>query len=217
MRIQLSWKYPDTNYGRTTNAQYVKWVTRLGYTASFEEEGDLLLLMGGADIGTKPDRDRHELALIDKYIEAGKPIFGVCRGMQMLGLRYGCTFVSNIPDVPGTLTHTSSEEDWKGDSSWHKIKDNLGQSHIVNSRHHQGFLKSNDINMFCEEFCWSEDGIIEGIRGTDYNTSFSGVQWHPEREEVWDTAGETIAKNELYKLLINYSYDRKFIRDIQQT
>jgi len=215
MIAQLSWKYPETEYGKTTNAQYVLWARRMGLIPQYDNQGDILILLGGADIGTKPERDKHELNLIDKYIETGKPIFGICRGMQLLGLRYGCTFVPHIPDVSKTLIHSAQDGGWKGNSSFHKIKDNQGNSFIINSRHHQGFLKSNTINMFCEEFCWSEDGIVEGIRGKDYNTLFSGVQYHPEREEVWSTDGETIAKNELYRLIEHYSHGRSKIRNSQ--
>jgi len=217
MIAQLSWKYPETEYGKLTNGQYLLWANRMGLKAQYDNEGDILILLGGADIGTKPERDKHELDLIDKYIEAGKPIFGICRGMQLLGLRYGCTFVPHIPDVSKTLVHTAHDGGWKGDSSFHKIKDNQGNWFIVNSRHHQGFIKSNDINMFCEEFCWSEDGIVEGIRGQDYNTLFSGIQWHPEREEVWSTDGETIAKNELYRLTKSYNHDKELIGSIPRT
>lgn len=205
MTIQLSWEYPISEYGKITNSQYVKWFKRLGFDVSYTE-GDLLVLMGGADIGTNLERDSHELKLIDNYLNKGKPIFGICRGMQLLGLRYGCTFIQDIPSIKNTLKHTSSAAGWRGDSSFHKIFDS-NKSYVVNSRHHQGFFKSNNLNLFCEEFLWSEDGIIEGIRGTDGLTNFSGVQFHPEREEVWDTDSETIAIIELYRLIKQYSHE----------
>lgn len=217
MIAQLSWKYPESEYGKITNAQYILWANRMGLTPQYEKMGDILILLGGADIGTKPERDKYELELIDKYINAGRPIFGICRGMQLLGLRYGCTFVPHIPALQGTLDHTAEDGGWKGGSEYHLVIDSEGNSFPVNSRHHQGFIKSNDMNMFCEEFCWATDGIVEGIRGQDYNTLFSAVQWHPEREELWHTTGETIAKNELYRLIKSYSHDKELIRSISGT
>jgi gamma-glutamyl-gamma-aminobutyrate hydrolase PuuD len=200
MKIQISWKYPENEYGKIINLQYLKWVNRIGLIGSYED-GDILLLIGGADIGTNPERDAHELKLIDKYIEQGKPIFGICRGMQLLGLRYNLNFIKHIPELDTHINHLSSSDGWKGDSSFHKIKNNLGQSFIVNSRHHQGFLKSESHNLFLTEWAWSEDCIIEAIRGNDYSTYFSGVQFHPEREEVWDTDSEILAINEIRMLI----------------
>lgn len=205
MKVQISWKYADTDSGKLTNSQYLKWVTRLGYKHSYDD-GDLLLLIGGADLGQQPDRDRHENNLITKYLEQGKPIFGICRGMQMLAVRYGYDLIQHIPDVTSSINHLSGIGNYKGNSSWHKIMDDMGNSYIVNSRHHQGFLRQTDMNMFCKEFCWSEDGIVEGIRGRDFNSNFSALQSHPEREEVWDTDTEYIAKQEISRILHMYTY-----------
>ena len=52
---------------------------------------DALILSGGNDLGAAPLRDQTERALLDHFIAAGRPVFGVCRGLQMLQSYFGGT------------------------------------------------------------------------------------------------------------------------------
>ncbi len=42
-------------------------------------------------------RDRYEMELIGAFIQAGKPVFGVCRGLQLLNVMHGGTLYQDIP------------------------------------------------------------------------------------------------------------------------
>ena len=72
-------------------------------------EADLLLLPGGSDVhprfygqqingSTDIDeaRDERELALVDEFLRAGKPVVGICRGLQLLNVYFGGTLHQHI-------------------------------------------------------------------------------------------------------------------------
>lgn len=99
--------YTSETPGRSQNAAYCKYVADAGYTpilAPMEadpemlaEVADGLLLAGGIDIdpiyygmsnmasaNVDPEKDDFERKLFHKFREYGKPIFGICRGFQLI-------------------------------------------------------------------------------------------------------------------------------------
>ena len=69
-----------------------------------------LLLPGGGDLepwrygqpdtacrGTDPARDAAELTLLERFTGAGKPILGICRGLQVINVFFGGTLVQDFP------------------------------------------------------------------------------------------------------------------------
>ena len=57
---------------------------------------------GAADRGSGPpdlDRDRSELALVRAYLSAGRPILGICRGLQVLNVALGGTLIQDLGDA----------------------------------------------------------------------------------------------------------------------
>ena len=187
--ILISW-----NKNNSAN-NYIEWIRRMGFNYSYEA-GDLLLVIGGIDIGLNPERDKHEYDLINKFKSEGKPIFGICRGMQMLGKMEGLTLHEHLPDVT-LLEHRAGDNEQSKDSEFHSVKcydeNNTFQEFQVNSRHHQGFL----LEKAREEWMVSIDDVVEGIK-RDY---FSSCQFHPERIEMKDTIAEKIIIDEINKLL----------------
>lgn len=156
-----------------------------------------LLLTGGRDIdpihyGEEQhettdidfDRDELELPLCKQAMEKNLPIFGICRGIQVMNVAIGSSLYQDIPSqFTDYLTHKIMENT---DDSWHDIKIQQGSllneitdEHIaeVNSRHHQS-LKV--IGKGFTVTAQSNDGIIEAIE--DRSKRFVlGVQYHPER------------------------------------
>ena len=77
---------------------------------SYADSLDGLVLQGGNDVsphsyGEQPlnpawagdaVRDRYEIELINAFIDAGKPVFGICRGLQVLNVAFGGTLLQDI-------------------------------------------------------------------------------------------------------------------------
>ena len=173
---------------------------------------DGLVLQGGADVSpqsyaetpTRPEwsgdrtRDMYELELLHEFVEAGKPVLGICRGCQLINVAFGGTLYQDIAtDVPTALAHVHDDYDrhrheivFPQDSSLAKL---FGQrlGGVVNSIHHQA-VKTLGRDMQVEALS-VPDGVVEAIR---YRKApfVMGLQWHPEfhragGEELLDCTG----------------------------
>ena len=165
----------------------------------YARELDALVLMGGSDVcpetygetALKPAwngdriRDVYEIELIDAFVQAGKPVFGICRGLQLLNVMFGGTLVQDIPTQrPDALRHRMQSI---YDRNCHATslvpgtplaKLYPGAALVkTNSVHHQA-VKALGRDLAVE--AWSEpDRIVEALRWSGSSYLF-GVQWHPE-------------------------------------
>ena len=150
-----------------------------------------LLLCGGGDVectlygqedrGSQPPdraRDQAEIALFRAFYEAGKPILGICRGMQVINILLGGSLIQDLPaqqrmfhsGVRGDRVHPVRTLE---DSLLHRL---YGPLFPVNSSHHQAVDR---LGKGLRVTAWSEGGIPEGIDLPGY--PLLGVQFHPER------------------------------------
>jgi putative glutamine amidotransferase len=161
---------------------------------------DGLLLSGGPDLDpgyygegpipalgtTIPEWDALEMALLELALEQGMPIFGICRGMQILNVALGGTLYQDVPSQLGAdvLDHwqttskcqVTHEVEVLEDSYLAKITDR--QTVEVNSYHHQGIKGLADVLTVAARCA---DGVIEGLESRDFSDRWMvGVQWHPE-------------------------------------
>ena len=161
---------------------------------------DGLLLCGGSDLDpnyygeehlpelgpTIPERDAFEMALVEHALGRGMPIFGICRGLQVLNVALGGTLYQDLPSQlhPDLIAHRQTTPKWQ----WtHEVKVDGGsrmagvmgtQALRVNSYHHQAI---KDLAAPLRAVARSSDGVIEAIEYRDLSERWIlGVQWHAE-------------------------------------
>jgi putative glutamine amidotransferase len=133
-------------------------------------------------------RDSLELALIRHALGTGKPVFGVCRGLQILNVALGGTLIIDIPDDFDTIV-IHRQKDWK--NCYHNVHLNTNSylfkvakttDGIVNSNHHQGIDKMGTGLMISS---YALDSLPESIEWLNPQEKgfLMAVQWHPERME----------------------------------
>nr|WP_277756514.1 gamma-glutamyl-gamma-aminobutyrate hydrolase family protein [Vagococcus sp. CY53-2] len=130
------------------------------------------------------ERDLFEIALIEEAIKQKKPIFGVCRGMQLLNVYLGGTLHQDLSlRQPEPIRHMQAPiERWIATHDIFFEKDSVltpiyGAKATVNSFHFQSINKiGNDLKITAV----SEDGVVESIESSSDNHKILGVQWHPD-------------------------------------
>jgi putative glutamine amidotransferase len=164
---------------------------------------DAILFTGGEDVvpgyygkgsdssrcTSNPGRDSLEFALIKESMRLKMPVFGVCRGQQILNVGLGGTLIIDIPtDHPGKVIH--QQEDYlrcfhlvnvvKGSQLNSMSKADTGS---VTSNHHQAIEK---VAPGLKIVAWTTDSIPEAIEWSNPagKPFLMAVQWHPERMDT---------------------------------
>ena len=134
------------------------------------------------------DRDRMAIDLVRASVDAGLPLFGICRGMQEMAVAYGATLHPEIRDLPGRQNHRMLQDvprERRYDIR-HKVRlephglfAGLYGAEIieVNSLHGQGIIEPG-ARVIVEGR--AEDDTIEAIRIANAPGFALGVQWHAE-------------------------------------
>lgn len=159
---------------------------------------DGLVLQGGADVsprtyGEEPLdpawagdrlRDVYEIELVHEFIEAGKPVLGVCRGAQLINVALGGTLYQDIArQIPEAREHVT--EAYERHAHEIRFEPGSGLARLyrgverarVTSIHHQSI---RDLGRGLRVEAWShDDNVVEAVRGTGPGYVFA-VQWHPE-------------------------------------
>lgn len=182
----------STQRGDVTYEHYAQWL-------------DGLVMHGGADVwpgsyGEEPlhenwagdrIRDDYDKALVAAFGAQSKPIFGICRGLQLLNVAFGGTLYQDInTQVPASFVHRDAVT---YDLNYHSVDlvqgTRLSQLYPgverarVNSIHHQAIKRLAD--GFEAEAFSASDGIVEAIRRRDAQQSYvAAVQWHPEFHQL---------------------------------
>ena len=159
----------------------------------YAEMIDGLLLTGGGDITpsiygaekhektgfTDINRDVIEIELTKKMLEAGKSVFGICRGMQVINVYFGGTLFQHLPvsfrharkvNEPDKVHRCAARPE-----NWLSLL--YGTDFYLNSAHHQAVDKAGE-GLVIDAWC-PEDGTAEAMHHN--SLPIYAVQWHPER------------------------------------
>lgn len=174
---------------------------------------DGLVFSGGADVdpeqygaethpathGTRPQRDRAELALLTAALERDMPVLAVCRGSQVLNVALGGDLEQHVPErvgheghreVPGTFSEHGVEI-----ASGTRLHEIVGDHTSVKSHHHQGYGR---LGTGLREAARADDDTVEAIE--DPSRRFTvGVLWHPEEGEDLRLFQELVAQAQAYR------------------
>ncbi|HEY4419696.1 MAG TPA: gamma-glutamyl-gamma-aminobutyrate hydrolase family protein [Pseudonocardia sp.] len=157
---------------------------------------DALVLSGGPDIDpqrygadrhprtgdARAERDAAEIAMLQRALERGIPVLGVCRGLQMLNVALGGTLVQHLPDAVGHNGHnptpgvfgTTTVELVPGG----RVATAVGTAVAVQCHHHQALDRLADGLVVTGR---AGDGTVEAVE-LDGRPFAVGVQWHPEQD-----------------------------------
>lgn len=173
---------------------------------------DMLVLTGGDDVNTLrygeeiryptvqlySCRDDIEFGLLEAAIAEKKPVFGICRGLQVINVFFGGSLYQNLHhDVPGTFPHSQPKEDIEKLLHSVTIESPSFLSRIfpdtheimVNSFHNQSVKK---LGKGLQISAQSSDGIVEAIEHETY--PIYAVQWHPEKSYRVDEVSQKLIR-----------------------
>lgn len=196
-----------------------------------------LLLPGGGDIApgrygeprhpqtqfVNEERDEFEISLFNETMEKNIPVFGICRGIQIMNIAMGGSLYQHIPDqipeylpplFPDFPIHRKYRVDTQHDikiTAGSRLSQIIGESTAkVNSSHHQAVKVIGDELVVTAQ---SRDGIIEAIEFPAMRFAI-GVQYHPER--IWIDKTPSLCQREflehaskLFKAFINAASERR--------
>lgn len=226
--IKIGISYTDFRFNEyldyLKSSEYKVDIVVLDYSKNnFEDllNCDGLVLSGGKDINPElygkgnevhkcgkliPERDIFELKLIEIAFDKKLPIFGICRGHQIVNISNNfkgslhCD-INSIETGDFLLHSNNTEEGVRHNINIVKgtiLEKIFGKNVIsVNSFHHQAVDK---IGTGLKVSSYAPDGIIESLEWEKENSApfLLLVQWHPER----------LLNEESSKLLINYYYNQ---------
>ena len=158
-----------------------------------------LLLGGGGDVApfyygaepesglgeVDPQRDAWELALVRRALSRRLPLFGICRGLQLLNVALGGTLHQDLGGGPGYLQHEQRAPRHHPSHSVEilprtRLAAIIGAGRLaVNSFHHQAPAV---IGAGLRKAALSPDGVVEALEDPE-RPFVIGVQWHPETLE----------------------------------
>jgi len=145
----------------------------------------LILFCGGPDLGIAPERDKLDSLVFNECRDKNIPIFGICRGMQIVCYFMGAELIEDLGELNAKHQKTA---DWE--SRFHTLILSNGEQWRVNSRHHQAV---KDVPFVCSLTGKSPEGIWELLVAAD--SSMMLVQCHPERSEMRGTEVEQASIN----------------------
>jgi putative glutamine amidotransferase len=182
------------------------------YLPKVDTDYDGLILCGGNDIDPKYygeeidgavdidyERDAAEFALLEAFVNAGKPVLGICRGHQLINVFFGGSLYQHLPE-------TDFHKSINGVHQAHDVKaiegsilyGLYGEVFSVNTSHHQA------VKVLGEDLragAYWNGKYIEAYEHT--SLPIFGVQWHPERTCFSQARSDTVSGAKIFEYFIS--------------
>ena len=187
MKILLLAKAQQENYIRAVEACGAQAVVK--YLPDEDIDYDGMIFCGGSDVHPQyygqpvdgsvdmdEERDRTEMALMKRFLQTGKPILGICRGIQAINVFMGGTLYQHIDG------HRQEQPGWERHQPLEVLPEGMlfrliGKTQVmVNTFHHQN-IKDLAPGLVADGV--SSEGYIEVCHAPDHKF-LMGVQFHPE-------------------------------------
>lgn len=152
-------------------------------------EFDALLLPGGGDIdpplyhaenrGSREiDRplDEAQLAMLDAFVRAGKPVLGICKGVQVINVYFGGGVIQHLATAEAHMYHDGDSVHECVSLAGTDMRRLYGPRYVTNSSHHQALGRMGE---GLSVTAYAADGTAESA--AHESLPVFGVQWHPER------------------------------------
>jgi len=173
---------------------------------------DGLLLPGGDDVaphfynrenmgsvGIDEQLDLLQFNSIERFLREGKPIFGICRGAQVINVFFGGTLIQHIANAERHMHTPQGDNVHLSTALEGSFVYNLyGEKFAVNSSHHQAAEK---LAPRFKAVQFSDDGIVEALE--DPKIKIYGVQWHPERICLDRARPDTVDGRKVIEFFLN--------------
>lgn len=132
-------------------------------------------------------RDDFEFALLDQALARRAPILGICRGVQMINVKFGGSLYQDMNEDAGPpFEHRQTDQGKTRQEASHSVvvtDENSSLGGIVrgacrvNSLHHQAVKR---VGRGLKVTARSEDGFVEAVESAEEYPFLMAVQWHPE-------------------------------------
>jgi putative glutamine amidotransferase len=135
-----------------------------------------------------PERDEMTARLVEAMLEIGKPVFGICRGLQELNVAFGGTLRRDMAEHPELIPHHAPSELSFSEYFDHKHPVTLTDGGVLHraygtssldivSVHYQGVDR---LGAGLSVEARAPDGVIEAVSAEVNGAPVLAVQWHPE-------------------------------------
>ena len=218
LRIGVSALRTDNfaNYLRALEGSGADWEIGAEISA---DRCDGLLLPGGVDVEPwrygqeadprtecEPELDRVQLETLRRFLEKGKPVFGICRGHQVINVALGGTLIQHLPTADRHMRVVPDEDQVhectaEPDSFVAAL---YGPRFAVNSSHHQGVdVPGDGLRVVLR----SADGVAEALQHD--TLPIWSVQFHPERMGFAHRREDTVDGEALFRFFLERCAERK--------
>lgn len=135
-------------------------------------------------------RDAIEVPLLHRALKMGVPVFGICRGFQLVNVVLGGRLIQDIPSqLEGAVPHGQGVMHELTIAPGSRLHALAGSDRVVvNSWHHQGLTAGPLLAPGLIPTAFAPDGLVEAFEPEPGRLPgyLLAVQWHPERPSADD-------------------------------